>query len=989
MIKNFMTQWRHRFAGIGMVLLALSAEAVQLAAKESSVQRTYDFNSGWKMHIGDPAHAAEIGFDDQAWQAVTLPRAMNETEAFAKDIHQLTDGIVWYRKHFRLPAGVPADHAILEFQGARMGAEVFVNGQSVGLSENGVMAFGVEMAGRLKPGDNLVAVRVDSSWNYREKSSNSAFQWNNKNFYANYGGINKPVRLHLTGKLYQTLPLYSTLGTTGTYIWTDGFDIHGKTANVHLETQVRNDDKQARSIGLQVSVRHPDGKVVASFSSPAVKLNAGETRILSAQQRLKQLNFWSWGYGYLYTVSSALVENKKLIDVVETRTGFRSSEFANGMFKLNGRVMQIHGYAQRSTNEWPAVGMSVPPWISDLSNGLMVEGNANLVRWMHVAPSRQDVASADRVGLLQAMPAGDAEGDPVGRRFEHRLEVMRDAIIYFRNNPSILFYESGNSGISEAHMQSMKALRDQYDPHGGRAIGSREMLDSGSAEYGGEMLYINKSARQPFWAMEYSRDEGARAFADHFTPPFHPDSPSYNRNQDSMAIENVSRWWDYYQQRPGAGERVSSGGVNIGWADANSHFRGDNNYRRSGEVDAMRLPKDSYYANQVMWDGWVNSEGQHTHILGHWNYAAGVVKDISVISNAEKVELFLNARSLGFGKKSVGFLYNFKDIAFVPGNLKAVAHYADGSTSQQSLNTAGAPAALRLTPHVGPRGLVADGADLMLVDVEVLDKEGQRVPTAFHPVTFSLDGAAEWKGGIAQGREDNYILAKTLPVELGINRVILRSTNKAGFIHLKAQAEGLPDAELNLHSVPFAVQDGLASDVAEGAQALNLNRGATPLSASYRPFRQGLKVGSIRAGSNAADTALSHDDNERTSWSSDGTQAGAWIEYELDQVQTVNALSLKLIGWRLRAYPIRVSVDESIVFEGVTAKSLGYVDLTFAPSKGQRVRITLIGPTEDRDAFGKIVELKGNKEAISVGADRVATGWRLSLVEADILGPVN
>ena len=79
------------------------------------------------------------------------------------------------------------------------------------------------------------------------------------------------------------------------------------------------------------------------------------------------------------------------------------------------------------------------------------------------------------------------------------------------------------------------------------------MLDSNVAEYGGEMLYINKSGDIPMWAMEYSRDEGARLYQNEFTPPFHKDSPDYNRNQDSHAIEDVRRWWDYYRVRPGTG----------------------------------------------------------------------------------------------------------------------------------------------------------------------------------------------------------------------------------------------------------------------------------------------------------------------------------------------------------------------------------------------------------------------------------------------------
>ena len=102
----------------------------------------------------------------------------------------------------------------------------------------------------------------------------------------------------------------------------------------------------------------------------------------------------------------------------------------------------------------------------------MVKGNANLVRWMHATPWKQDVESCDRVGLIQAMPAGDAEKDREGRQWEQRVELMRDAIIYNRNNPSILFYECGNKAISREHMIEMKAVRDKYDPFGGRAIGN-------------------------------------------------------------------------------------------------------------------------------------------------------------------------------------------------------------------------------------------------------------------------------------------------------------------------------------------------------------------------------------------------------------------------------------------------------------------------------------------------------------------------------------
>ncbi|ESQ81324.1 sugar-binding domain-containing protein [Asticcacaulis sp. YBE204] len=995
-----------------VLALAAPAFAHRASVAVPSPRQSFSFDQGWKMKTGDDARASETAFDDKTWKDVTLPNAFNEEEAFASDIHEQKTGITWYRKHFKLPAGAKPEHVLIEFEGVRHIADVWVNGQKIGYNENGVMAFGFDISKAMKAGDNVIAVRVDNDWAARERTTGTRYQWADKNFYANYGGINKSVVLHLTGGVYQTLPLWSSLNTTGAYIYGKDYDIAGKSATIHAESEVKNDSAAERTLTYGVQVRDLDGKVVATFDGGQTKIAAGQTATLKAEKKVTGLNFWSWGYGYLYTVTTTLSENGKVIDAMDTRTGFRSTDFSDGKVKLNGRVLLMKGYAQRTTNEWPGVGVSVPPWISDFGNNMMLEGNGNLMRWMHVTPSKQDVESSDRLGLIQAMGAGDSEGDPQDRRFDLRVELMRDAIIYNRNNPSILFYEGGNKGITEDHMARLKAVRDQYDPNGGRVIGSREMLDSQIAEYGGEMLYINKSKSKPLWAMEYSRDEAARAYQDDFTPPFHKDSPAYNRNVETIAVENVKRWWDFYQYRPGTGDRVSAGGVNIGFTDSNSHFRGDNNYRRSGEVDAMRLPKDSLWVHKVMWDGWVNSEGYHTHIIGHWNYAAGVTKDIFVASNGDSVELFVNGKSLGKGEKSDGFLFTFKNVAYAPGELKAVATYTDGKTSQDARKTTGAPVAVKLTPVTGPRGFVADGMDAMLVDVEVVDKDGNRVPTAFNTINFKLDGAAVWKGGIAQEeggadankpdakiqqdckctsadkkKSTNYVLSPVLPVEGGINRVLIRSTTKAGKVTLTASADGLKPATISATSKAIAVKDGLSTVFAEDAQPVNLSRGPTPLTASYTDTMKGVKVLGITAGSNAADAPKSHDDNERSTWNSDGAPNGAWIEYTLDDAQPVSNVSLRLTGWRVRSYPIRILLDGKEVYKGEAAKSLGYVDFNFPAQKAKALRIELTSATQDRDGFGNIIEVTTDRDGASTGAEKVKTGNILSIVEADIQGP--
>lgn len=1009
-----------RVAGALLAMTALAPAGAALAHDASravpSERRTFNLNPGWRMTTGDVPGAQQPEFDDAAWASVTLPNAFNEKQAFARDIRELSTGITWYRKRLTLPAGAERGKAFIEFEGVRQAAEVWVNGRSVILSEHGAMAFGADITDALRAGENVIAVRVDNDWRYKERATGSGFQWNDRNFNVNYGGITRNVRLHLSGRLYQTLPLWSGLGTTGQYVWADGFDIPGRAATIHAETQVRNDDARPRSIGYRVEVRDREGRVVGRFDGGSAAIAPGETRTLSAEGRLRGLNFWSWGYGYLYTVTTSLIENGKAIDSVDTVTGFRQTRFADGMVELNGRVIQMHGYAQRTSNEWPAVGVSIPPWISDFSNALMVESGGNLVRWMHIAPSKQDIESADRVGLIQAMPAGDAEHDVEGRRWEQRKEVMRDAIIYNRNNPSILFYEGGNESISEAHMAELKAIRDRYDPNGGRAIGSREMLDSKTAEYGGEMLYINKSGDIPMWAMEYSRDEAARAYQDEFTPPFHKDSPDYNRNQDSHAAEDVRRWWDYYRLRPGTGRRVSSGGVNIIWSDSNTHFRGDNNYRRSGEVDAVRLPKQGFFAHQVMWNGWVDPEKPATHIIGHWNYAAGTVKDQMVVSNGESVELFLNGRSLGKGERSDGFLFTWPKLAWQPGTLRAVATHADGSRSEHRLETVGDPVAIRLTPRTSPRGFVMDGADIALVDVEVIDAQGRRVSTANNKISFDLQGPAEWRGGIAQGdstgktrsetpvaqesipgttshpgtarHEDNHVLSRELPVEGGMNRILLRAGTGRGTVRVTATADGLTGASLAIPVVlPQAGKGGFSSDFPERYQAGLLTRGPTPAGPSYRVTRSTHIPARIVAGANQAEAQRTIDDNELSRWSSDGEPGTAWIEYQFDRPVTLSEIDLKLVAWRSRSYPLRFVLDGRTIWEGTTERSLGYVGQAFAPATGRVLRIVQTGPVADRDAFGKIVELSTARQAGDTGANEVPPGWRLGIVEADFHGP--
>ncbi len=957
----------------------------------------YNFNPGWKVFVGDDSTASQINYNDAAWKNITLPYAWNEDDAFKKDIANLTTGIAWYRKHFRLPVSSKDQKVFIEFEGIRQAGEFYVNGKYVGLHENGVMAFGFDITELVNFSDaeNIIAVRIDNNWNYREKATNQKYQWEDKNFNANYGGIAKNVFLHLTGKVYQTLPLFSNLGTTGVYVYADNnsINIKNKSAIIHAQSQIKNETTQSQQVNYQVVITDLYDKPVTTFTGQKTTLLPNETKTITTSSLVNNVNFWSWGYGYLYNVKTILSINDKVVDEVITKTGFRKTAFKDGMIYLNDRVIMVHGYAQRTSNEWPAIGLSVPPWMSDYSNGLMVESGGNLVRWMHITPWKQDIESCDRVGLMQAMQAGDAEKDAAGTQWQQRKAVMRDAIIYNRNNPSIIFYECGNESISDVHMQEMKNIRDQYDANGGRAIGSREMLDSKVAEYGGEMLYTNKSAHIPMWAMEYSRDEGSRKYWDDYTAPFHKDGDGplhngqnaapYNRNMESHAVENVKRWNEFWKERPGTGKRVSAGGVNIVFSETNTHHRGEENYRRSGEVDALRLKKQNFYANQVMWDGWVVPEKQHIHIIGHWNYAAGVKKDIYVISTTDKVELTINNKSLGFGEKSDGFLFTFKNIAWEAGNISAIGYNEKGKqVCTAQINTVGEPVALRLTNIKRPTDFLADGHDVSIVEVEVIDAKGNRCPTALNMINFSLEGPAEWRGGMAMGK-DNYILAKSLPVENGVNRVLIRSTTSPGTIVVKANADGLKGATSTLITKLFAADNGLTKVLPSTGLPSQLQRGPTPLTASYKVSRVSVDIIKATAGANADSTFASFDDNELSDWHNDGKIATAWIEYELEREALISEVGIKLNNFRSRVYPLRITVDGNEAFADTTQRTLGYFTAICKPQKGKKVRIELA--TLSKDAAGNtMLEVSGKKLDDGVARDDKNARGTLSIIEVDI-----
>ena len=838
------------------LLLFMVNKAVAQAAftPPASPHEDYNFDMGWKFSTEQTAKfptAATPGFDDAAWKSVTTPHSYNDIDSFRGFIsHSGGDrgtykGTAWYRKHFQLPAGATGKHVFLEFEGIRQAGDIFLNGKEVGLSENGVSPYGVDITASVNfTGDNVLAVHVDNSAGYQERATGTAYRWNSNDFNPNHGGIRDHVLLHLTSPIYQTFPLYYGLQTTGIYIYPGNFNIAGKTNDVTVESEVKNASAGPATVLLSTFIVDADGVQRAKFDSKPVDIAAGGKTVIKATGNLAGSHFWSPDDPYLYNVYTTLTVDGKVVDTRKTTTGFRKTEFKGGVgtggVYINDKFTYLKGFSQRSANEWAGAGGAYPDWMHDFTLKMLREDHGNYIRWMHVTPQPVDSFACDRFGIVQMVPAGDKETMPTGRQFGQRFEAMQYAMIYYRNSPSSLFWEAGNTILTPEQMTQMVDLRKKFDPSGGRVMGTRDndQADANTAltpilEYYGVMIgqdnrtdsitgnnifrgySVPRRDRAPLIETEDYREEAGRRFWDNFSPPYfgfkQGPQDTWNLNSETFALGSVGRYAAYLNNMISNKDPAHSkwsGYCSIYFTDEDADGRQDSSEvaRVSGKVDAMRLPKEIYYAHRV-----IQSETPDIHILGHWTYPADTKKTMYVISNTKSVELILNGKSLGKNAAPANlFTFAFPNVAFQPGSLVAVGFDAAGKeVARQELQTAGPAKSIKLTPITAPGGMRADGADDALIDVEVVDAKGLRCPTDDARVDFTCTGPAIWRGGYNSGKT-NSTNNLYLNTECGINRVAVRSTTTPGKITITAKRDGLTPASIEIETKPVTVTNGLA-----------------------------------------------------------------------------------------------------------------------------------------------------------------------------------
>ena len=910
---------------------------------------TYNMNTGWQFTRApqektwplSTAQAAvsksgkqfyEVSYDDSAWESVSLPHAISASESFTERAVDGGDtgvyrGIAFYRKKFVVPGDAVGKKVFVEFESARQAIYIWVNGEPVGYYEAGITASGFDLTPYIKYGEeNVIAIANDSTSarnmsNYIKETmpgtewgsnNGSSYHWNSNDFNPTQAGLTGNVFLHIKSDVYQTLPLYNNLKTTGTYIYADNFDIEKKTATINVVSELRNESGSEKEVTLEVNIVDNKGELKYTFETtgkiaaaadkgvvyetaveadaysdnPApTGINTVNVSYLDLSFDADGLDFWSPDNPYLYDVYTILKCGDEVLDVEKTTTGFRKVEYtASGGLRINDEFVFLTGYAQRSTNEWAAVGVA-NDWLTDWDMELIKNSNANFIRWMHVAAKPAQIRSTDKYGIVSVMPAGDKEGDKTGREWVQRVEAMRDTIIYYRNSPSVIFWEAGNSEISAEHMREMRLIKEQLDPTGNRLIGCRSLQKADAineAEWVGTMLnrHTTKAVNAmstigkylPIVETEYHREESPRRVWDDYSPPDY-DYDGYVRKDgtkstgydvydltsEDFVLTDISGFAEFYGQRVGGleGKNYYSTAAALLWADSNQHGRnsGSENCRVSGRVDAVRIPKQSYYAYQVM-----QSRESALHIVGHWSYPELTEEtywyDVKTVQNdgttnvylptgekaqrdplnktvyvvattdCARIELLVDGVVVGTSDKATNyFLHAFKNIDITKGDkVEAIAYDASGKViAGDEIKRSGDAYELRLTAVTGEKGLIADGADYMMFDVEVLDKDGNICVLNYDKINFTLEGEGIFLGGYNSGMfgEESVIGKDYVYAECGLNRVFVRSTTTAGRITLTASMDGVKSATATVTSSEFKTEGGLTTVMPQNYKAMN------------------------------------------------------------------------------------------------------------------------------------------------------------------------
>ncbi len=561
------------------------------ASAAADLRQTVNFNREWKFKLGDVTGADAAAFDDGKWDNANLPHSFS-MPYFAADRFYV--GYGWYRKHFDVPSEWSGDRINVEFDGVFQVAEVFVNGKRVGEHQGGYTGFTIDITDAVKPGNNVIAVRVNNIWNPRlaPRAGEHTFS----------GGIYRDVWMVVTSPVH--VAWYGTFVTTP--------QVSKESGTVNVKTEVVNDSITEKSITVKTSVVDAKGKTVAQMES-TLKVAASTTNVFDqTSSPIPHPKLWSPEQPNLYSVKTVLLEGGKVVDDYASPLGFRWFQFtADKGFFLNGEHRYFKGANVHQDHAGWGDAVADSGFFRDVK--LVKEAGFDFIRGSHYPHAPAFSGACDQLGILfwsencfwgtggfKSSWGGSAyPTDPADEAdFEASVKAsLRDMIRIHRNHPSIIVWSMDNEVFFSAgsvmpkvrlFLKQLVAYTHELDPSRPAAIGGSQR---------GEIDKIGDVAG-------YNGD-GARLFAN-------PGIPNVVTEYGSTMTDRPGKYapgWGDLPNTPGADKnqpaswRVPWRSGEVIWCAFDHGSLAGRRFGSMGMVDYFRLPKRQWY--------WYRNEYRH------------------------------------------------------------------------------------------------------------------------------------------------------------------------------------------------------------------------------------------------------------------------------------------------------------------------------------------------------------------------------------------
>ena len=831
-------------------------------------ERKQNFNKDWYFKLNAQGDFSKKDVDVHDWSKLNLPHDwsiyfdFDHKSPARNEGGQLNGGTAWYRKTFTVDEAAKDKDVRINFDGVYMDSKVYVNGKFVGHYPSGYNHFSYDITEFLnKDGsENTIAVQVTNKQPSSRWYSGSGIYRDVTLSYRDKVQVAENGNHITTPKLAEQKD-----GNVETQIQSKIKNTAKTLAKVFVEQQIFTKEGKAVSDLVRSVTKNLSGNETADFKQTILvnkptlwttksyhpQLYVLKTKVYN-EGRLVDVTEDTFGYRYFnWTAKDGFSLNGERLKFhgvsIHHDNGALGAEENYKATYRKLKLLKDMGVNSIRTTHNPAS----PQLLDAAANlGLLVQEEA-FDTWYRGKKTYDYGRFFDQDATHPEAKKGEKWSD-----FDLRTMVERD-----KNNPSIVMWSLGNevdeADGGERSLETAKRLKavikaidtERYVTMGenkfsrastGLFLKLAAIMDAVGMNYG-ERFYDAVRKAHPDWLIYGSETSSATRTRDSYFNPaqnlWHDNRPNRHYEQSDYGNDRVA-WgrtatesWTFDRDRAGyAGQFIWTGFDYIGeptpWHNQD-HTPVKSSY--FGIIDTAGLPKNDFYLYRSEW--YSAKEKPTVRIMPHWNWTEETLKErnmlingkvpVRTFSNAASVELLLNNKSLGkkeFVKKTTADgrpyhegakpseLYLEWLVDYKPGTLTAIARDENGKEiARDSVTTAGEPARVRLTKeeHV----ITADGKDLSYIHYEIVDEDGNVVPTANNLVHFNLHGQGQIVGvdNGEQASRERYKAQKDGTWQRkafnGKGVVIVKSTEKEGKFTLYADSAGLASDQATVTTV--------------------------------------------------------------------------------------------------------------------------------------------------------------------------------------------